>query len=479
MKLLTANLINYPHVSQIYQHALALNTKIRISADRVIHAERLVCPICGNKCSYNGSNKSGNIVSRSIDSFFKKGQQYCKYCDKTYQVENEFVDSVKNDLNQMILSVALSLRKMHTGYSDISKHISEVYGINISESTLKMICEKRLYDFNDLEIDFVVEDDFYGYDEQYITVGGKKAYRIVIFDFRNNRPICETKHENLTKDALKSILKEVFQDKKPKGFVFDMKTMYPDAFKEVFGKKIKLQYCVFHLNKLILDEYQKALKVGKKVKWNLIHYRNMYSLFDIFYDREQELNLIGGLEKELNRYTEKLNGIEDIDAHFKNAQFPNNCKTRENKIAYCRRLYEKDLMAVFRDHLHNEKLRRRREKTGLKPRAKDDARNRLDKIVKMSAYYPKGLQKRIRKINDNFDLFTGSGGAYLTNNMLEGFFGSTLKKFRKKEFHSDDGLKNYFTFGKIKQAGISIIEQFSVLRLADIFGIVVFFRQHA
>lgn len=479
MKLLTANLINYPHVSQIYQHASMINTKIYVSVDNVIHAERINCPVCGNKCSYNGSNKSGNIVSRSIDSFFKKGQQCCTHCGKTYQVENEFVDSVKNDLNQMILSVALSLRKMHTSYPEISKHISEVYGINISESTLKTICEKKLCDFNGLEIDFAVEDDFYGYDEQYITVGGKKAYRIVIFDLRNNKPVYEAKHENLTKDALKCVLSEVFPDKKPKGFVFDMKTMYPDAFKEVFGKKIKLQYCVFHLNKLILEEYQRALKVGKKVKWNLIHYRNMYSMFDIFYDRGQELNLIGDMEKELNRYKEKLNGIDDIDAYFKNVQFPNNCKTRENKIAYCRRLYEKELMAVFRDHLHNEKLRRKREKTGLKPRAKDDARNRLDKIIRMSAYYPKGLQKRILKINDNFDLFTGSEGAYTTNNMLEGFFGSTLKKFRKKQFHSDGGLKNYFIFRKIRQAGINIIEQFSILRLADLFGIAVFFRQPA
>lgn len=477
MKLLTANLINYSHVSLIYQHASMINTKIYVSADKVIHTERINCPVCGNKCSYNGSNNSGNIVSRSIDSFFKKGQQHCTHCGKTYQVENEFVDSVKNDLDQMVLSVALSLRKMHTSYSDISKHISEVHGISISESTLKTICEKRLCDFDDLEIDFAVEDDFYGYDEQYLTVGGKKAYRIVIFDFKNNTPIYEAKHENLTKDALKSILKEVFPDKKPKGFVFDMKTMYPDAFKEVFGKNIKLQYCVFHLNKLILDEYQKALKAGKKVKWNLIHYRNMYSLFDIFYGRKQELDLIETLENELNRYKEKLNRIEDIDAHFKNVQFSNKCNTRENKIAYCTRVYEKELMSVFRDHLYAEKLRRKREKTGLKPRAKEDARNRLDKIIKMSAYYPKALQKRIQKINDNFDLFTGSDGAYLTNNMLEGFFGSTLKKFRKKEFHSDDGLKNYFTFRKIKQAGINIIEQFSILRLADLFGIAVFFRQ--
>ncbi|MFH1472763.1 MAG: hypothetical protein ABIF85_07810 [Nanoarchaeota archaeon] len=205
MKLLAANLINYSHVSQIYQHATILNTKIYVSADKVIHAERIDCPVCGSKCSYNGSNNSGNIVSRSIDSFFKKGQQYCKYCDKTCQTENEFVDSVKNDLDQMVLFVALSLRKIFASYPDISKHISEVYGISISESTLKTICEKKLYDFNDLEIDFAVEDDFYGYDEQYLTVGGKKAYRIVIFDFKNNKPIYEAKHEDLTKDTLKGI----------------------------------------------------------------------------------------------------------------------------------------------------------------------------------------------------------------------------------------------------------------------------------
>lgn len=477
MKLLAANLINYAHISQIYQHASMINTKIYVSADKVIHTKRINCPVCCNKCSYNGSNNSGNIVSRSIDSFFKKGQQCCTHCGKTYQIENKFVDSVKNDLDQLILSEALSLRRIFTSYPDISKHISGVYGIPISESTLKTICEKKLYDFEDLEIDFAVEDDFYGYDEQYLTVGGKKAYRIVIFDFKNNKPIYEAKHEDLTKDVLKNILKEVFPDKAPKGFIFDMRSMYPDAFKEVFGKKIMLQYCVFHLNKLILLEYQKALKVGKRVKWTLIQYRKMYSLFNIFYDRKQELDFMECLEKELDCYKEKFKGIEDIDSYFKNVNFPKNCKTRENKIAYCTRMYEKELMSVFREHLHNEKLRRKREKTGLKPRTKDDARNILNKIAQMSLYYPKALQKRIQMINDNFDLFTGSDGAYLTNNKLEGFFGSTLKKFRKKDFHSDDGLKNYFTFRKIKQSGINIIEQFSILRLANIFSITAFFRQ--
>lgn len=473
MNLYQPTLINFGHITLLHDYATQNNIKLVISKNGVLHTERKQCPRCdGGLCSYNGSNKTGHIISRSEDIYFKVGQQYCPHCGKTIQIENDFIVSIKHALNQFILSETLSLRGKFMSYADISSHMYEVHKIKIDDTTLKTICENRFLDFENLEFDYEIEDGFYGYDEQYIRVNGKLVYRIVIYDCKNNCVIYEAKHETLTKKILKQILEQVFGDEMPKGFIFDMKTMYPNAFREVFGKKIKLQYCVFHLNKLILKEYGLALKVGKKSKWSIVHYLNLYSLFNIFYNREQELNLLKEFQKDLSDYKEKLIDIEDLDGHKKDVSFPKKCKTDDEKRVYLVRVYEKELMKKFREHLHAEKLRRRRDKETLKVRTKEDAKNKLDKLIRISNWYPKKIEARIQKIKKNFELFTGSDGAHLTNNRLEGFFGATLKGTRKKGFRSDKALENFFKFQKLKASGVKMFESFSISQLAMIFGIV-------
>lgn len=475
MKMYQPTLINFRSFKQIFDYAKQLGVKIIISKDGVLHTERIHCKNCNNLCSYNGSNKTGNIMSRSVESFIKKGQQYCKTCDKTVQVENEFIDTIINELNQFIQSNVLSLREKFMSYPEIAMHLHEVYNIQISVTTLETICERIIRTYDSVDIDFKIENEIYGYDEQYIKVNGKLVYRVIIFDYKNNCPIYEAKHETLTKNELKDILKTVFGDNKPKGFVFDMRTMYPTVFKEVFGKTIKLQFCVFHLNKLILEEYRQSLKVGKKVKWSIASYSGLYSLFDVFYDRKQELNLLKTFQKDLNYFKKGIKIIENIDIEYKEIKFPKKCKNRDEKNKYLIQIYEMELIKIFRKHLHNEKLRRKRDNEVLKPQTKEDARKKLKTISKITCnFYPKKIQKRIKKIKTNFELFTGSDGEYLTNNKVEGFFGTTLKKFRKKGFHSDKGLQNFFNFRKLRQSKTKFIKPFSIIKMATLFGIITF-----
>lgn len=473
MKMMHPTLINFSLFSQFYGYVKDFNTKIYISANGIIHTERIIC--CGHPCSYNGSNESGHIVSRSTGSIFKKGQQICKTCGKTHQVDCEFIDIFKEDLDSFIIAETLSLREIHNSYSDISQHLSRTKGIMISETTLKEICDAKLSEFDDLELDYEIEEGFYGYDEQYVTVKGKKMLRIVIFDCKKNVPIYEDMHEKLTQTVLEGILSKVFKDKQPKGFVFDMLPMYPNAFRRVFGKRIKLQLCIFHLNKLILEEYRNCLKIGTKVNWNLIHYYNLYTIFNIFYNRKQELDLLKKYQEDLQGYKEKLSLVDDIDSFIEGFKFPKHCKTREDKELAIIRAYEVGLIKKFREHLHQEKLRRKRDKVTLESRNPEDARKQLNEVLELISYYPEKIQKRIKKIDEYFGMFTASDTEILTNNKLEGFFGSTLKKFRKKGFHSITGLKNFLTFQKIRRAGIEPIEMFSVQRLSVIFGILSLF----
>jgi len=473
MILYQPTLKNYGHITLMYDYASQNGVPLIISACSVIHTIRQNCPHCGSICNYNGSNKSGSIASRSIDAFFKKGQQYCKKCDKTIMVENEFIDAMIRDSNQFIESNVISLREKCMSYPHISQHLSEVYGIPIDSETVRHICENRLNEWDDLDPEIIVSGGFYGYDEQHIKICGKNALRIVIIDYANSNVIYEQKHDTLTQEILADILKSVFGDKIPKGFVFDMAPMYPCVFKNVFGNKIKLQYCIFHLNKMILKEYRECLKVGKKIKWSVVHYLNLYSIFNIFYNREQELEILKKFQKMLNAYKECLIKIENIDGLESEISFPRKCKTTDDKIAYLVRQYEKKLMAAFRKHLHDDKLRRKRNKETLVVRTKEDAKKHLENVIRVSNLYPKKIAARVQKIEDNFELFTGSDGEYLTNNIMEGFFGSTLNGPAKKGFHSDEALDIFFKFRRLRKGAIKLFEQFSIPRMAAVLGIIV------
>ena len=465
-------LYNYNYITLMHEYATQKGFKLIISKNGVLHEVRLSCPDCNCLCNYNGSNRTGNIMSRSIDAFFKKGQQCCPLCGRTFQIDNEFIDTIIRESNQFIISIALSLREKSMSYDNIARHICETFDIPVSVKTLRDICEKKLSEYEDIDIEFEVEDDYYGYDEQYIKINGKAVLRIVIFDCKNNCPIYEAKHEHLTKKILMDILRDVFGDKKPKGFIFDMRPMYPNAFKLVFGRKIKLQYCVFHLHKLILREFRESLRVGKKVNWSIVQYLNMYGVFNIFYNREQQLELLKKFQKELTNYKEALEIIEDVETYKKDISIPIKYKTRDDKIKYLVEIYEKELIKKLREHLSAEKLRRRRENETLKPRTKEDAKNKLDKIIRISNLFPKKIEARVQKIKKDFDLFTGSDGAHLTNNKLEGFFGATLNGRQKKGFRSDKALGNFFKFRKLRQADTKIFDPTPISTLAVIFGII-------
>ena len=472
MILYQPTLKNFGHVTLMHEYATQKGIKLILSKHGVLHTVRMICPDCDCLCNYNGSNKTGNILSRSIHAFMKKGQQRCPLCGRTFQIDNEFIDAIILESNQFIMSTALSLREKSMSYRDIARHLFEIFDISVSVATLRDVCEEKLSEYDDLDIEFEVEDDFYGYDEQYIRVNGKAVFRIVIFDYKNNCPIYEAKHEHLTKKILMNILRKVFGNKIPKGFIFDMRTMYPDAFKLVFGRKIKLQYCVFHLHKRILKEFCESLRVGKKPIWSLVQYLNMYGIFNIFYNREQQLELLKTFQKELSNYKEALEIIEDVETYKKDVSIPKKCKTRDDKIKYLIEIYEKELIKKFREHLHAEKLRRKRDNETLKSRTKEDAKNKLDKIIRISNLFPKKIEARVQKIKKDFELFTGSDGAHLTNNKLEGFFGATLNGPQKKGFHSDKALGNFFKFRKLRQAGTKIFEPTPISALAVIFGVI-------
>lgn len=449
-----------------------LDGHVTISRVGIIHANRVNCPICDNLCNYNGNSNTGkHIFSKSCNSLLRKGQQHCSICDRTIQVENDWLDNTIELLNQFIVSQVLSLS---TSLSEeaIITHLEETFSIKVSKSTIHNIITKSNEELENVEFEYKIKDNFYGYDEQYLKINGKRAYRLVFFDLKENKIIYEEIHYKFSKKILKQILKEVFGDTKPKGFVVDMKISYPKAFKDVFGRKIKVQFCIFHLNKLILKEYRDSLKIGKTVKWSLMHYYNMYCLFNIFYNRNFELNI---LEKLMNNFDQFKKNLTPKKVRFYVDRYKIKTRTLEKQTYKVIEIIEKKLMKAFRKILHDKKkLRKRRRKT-LEVRSIKSAKRVFAEIYGIKSIYPNKIQERIERIKENFKYFIASGGEILTNNKLEGFFGATLKKFRKKARRSLLSFSALLKRKRAKQDGIFYFRKFTIFEIAKVFTVLTFF----
>jgi len=245
-----------------------------------------------------------------------------------------------------------------------------------------------------------------------------------------------------------------------------MRLEYPNAFRSVFGRKIKLQFCVFHLNKLIMKEYAETLKFGKSVRWTLTDKYNMYSLFNIFYIRLFELNQLKKLMSHLENFKMKLT---EEKVRFYVEKYKIKIKTYELQKRNVIRIMEKKLLKSFRQILHDKRNFRKRKKITLTPRSIESATKVFETIKRQKLIYPVKIQKRIERIKKNFEFFTASESEVLTNNKLEGFFGATLKKFRKKS------RKNLLSFSALlkrkraRQEGMCFYHKFTIFDMAKIF----------
>lgn len=456
----------------VFNNTGLYDSGVRITKKGLVHTKRAICPDCGHICHYNGSsNKGRHIFSKSFDSFLRKGQQYCPECKKTIQAENEWLDNMILDFNALLATEIIGLStSMSEG--EIQEHLYLTKSIEISKSQIHRVINKANEDLSEIEFEYKIEDGFYGYDEQYITINGQRAYRLVFMDLKNDKIIYEETHKYFSKKILQKVLKEVFGDEIPKGFVVDMRLEYPSAFKAVFGRKIKIQYCVFHLNKLILKEYQDSVRVGKKCLWTITDYYNMYLLFDIFYDRSFELKKLKELSNNFDNFKDKLTP-EKVRYYAKkyNITYKKE-ETLERKVIG---VIQKKMIKSFRKLCKARRAKRKLNKKTLTPRTVNSADQKLKEIEGLNTVYPKQLQKRIVRIRENFEYFTASEGEVLTNNKLEGFFGATLKKFRKKLKRSFLSFKAMLNIKRAKKERIAVFRKFTLFDLTKIFTVLSFF----
>jgi hypothetical protein len=265
------------------------------------------------------------------------------------------------------------------------------------------------------------------YDEQHPKAGRSQKYRLTLLNGISRDVIAEELSDNKSQGAIKSFfsknLKEVIEKSMPIFIVTDLGRGYAELIVEVFDGKAIHQYCVFHLNKIIANEFSKHAPM----KDELIKYR----LLNIFYDREDELDYLKKAAK------------EEASINFKDEKEENEWR-KKAKIRFYGFLYEQE-------------LKRRRARKNLRLRTYYESYVIMNKLLSDIHSFSIIVQKRLEKIQKDWNHFTAFqrvDDAPATNNAIENYYSTSLKGQNKKQLRTDRGINLHMKLSSMKRLNL-------------------------
>jgi hypothetical protein len=129
------------------------------------------------------------------------------------------------------------------------------------------------------------------YDEQHPKKGRTQKFRLTLLDSVTGQPIAEELHDSKNPATITAFLTKYLDPSKRTFVVTDLYPSYPGVFMEFFGENLIHQYCLMHLNKLIIRDFP----TNTTIEQELMKYR----MLNIFYNRDAEIKfLLGMLEEE-------------------------------------------------------------------------------------------------------------------------------------------------------------------------------------
>lgn len=415
-----------------------------IAIDGKITPAHRECPQCnrGERVVHNGYHCVENSLIQSLGLSIKIGQLHCTKCNFYWSADNELIDQFiveeKNYIKvQMMLCVrrGLSFRTAaeelgnSLGHKYSSQYLQELY-----DDAIKNITPQRSHEASGV----------YYYDEQFLLVNGEKVCRLTVIDAVHNEIILDVQTPNAREETIKGMLQKGLQGLPVEVFIVDMRQGYPKIIKELYPKA-KIQWCIFHLFKLIWKEL--GDEFGKSIP--LCQLYNTYAIFDIFFDHSRDLEKL----KELLKRYQALK-TEDPKKNLE---------------------IEHTLRIEFGKFVRNVKKERRRNKENIKRRTLEETEKKFQSVKKLSAFYPKELKKRIQYIEENWDKFTlfqHDSRVQPTSNGIEHYFAATLAKTHKKDFRSESAVTRELTACRAEWNGQKLFSALSLKKLLSLAGLI-------
>ncbi len=371
------------------------------------------CPECYNKTVHNGFNQ---YTKKGLGTI-KIGKYLCKHCGKMLEEQRTAWENIKTELFSQLGQIYQMLRLNHVSYQAISGIMDLIF--SRSKGTV-------FREFNKM-MDAVVVPQLKAvyivhYDEQFPKEGRCQKFRLTLLDAKTKQKLADELFDDKSPETIKQFLISKLDTSEPIFIVTDFGTSYPNVLKEIFGDKLLHQYCLLHLNKLIVKDFPKKTTMAQE----LIKYR----LLNIFYNREKEIEMLRQLE---------LKEREII----------------QNEDVY--KAWIKKAKNEFYRFVHELELGRRRNKENLEINSLDKAEKNFNDLLNEQNSFDITVQKRLKMIKEhwkNLIMFYFVEGAPATNNAIENYYSTSIKTHRKKQFRTDMGIINQIQLTSMKRAGM-------------------------
>ncbi len=371
------------------------------------------CPDCNNTTVHNGFNQ---YTKKGLGTI-KIGKYLCKHCGKMLEEQRTAWEKIKTELFSQMGQIYQMLRLNHVSYQAISDIMNLIF--SRSKATVFREFNKTM---EDVEIPQLKPAYIVHYDEQFPKEGRCQKFRLTLLDAKTKQKIADELFDDKSPESIKQFLTSELDTSEPIFIVTDFGTSYPKVLKEVFRDNLLHQYCLLHLNKLIVKDFPKKTTMSQE----LLKYR----LLNIFYNREKEIEMLRQLE-------------------FKEREII------QNDDVY--KAWIKKAKNEFYRFVHELELERRRKKENLEINSLDKTEKNFNDLLNEINSFDITVQKRLKMINEhwkNLIMFHFVEGAPATNNAIENYYSTSLKTHNKKQFRTDMGIINQLQLSSMKRAGM-------------------------
>jgi hypothetical protein len=416
MTIIATNFLNLPFANQINDFFKDYSNEYEYTAVGIFR--KIIppaCPRCGEKMTHNGYNKH-NLFGISTIKF---GRYHCPRCKMNSSEETILIENIKLDIIKIFTGISQVLRNHAVSYEGISEVMS--YLIPQSKDT---ILRKFSSSVASVQLPKSSAIRIVHYDEQHPKSGRSQKYRLTLLNGVSHEVIAEELSDDKSQDSIRPFfrdnLKEVIDNSKPIFIVTDLGKGYAEMIKEVFNGIAIHQYCLFHLNKLISNDFSKDAPLNDE----LIKYK----LLNIFYDRDAELNYL------------KKACFDEASMSFKDE--------KEEKE------WQKRAKIRFHGFLHEQELARRRAHKNLKHRTYYESYVIMNELLNDAQEFKLLVQKRLKMIQKgwiHFTAFQRVDDAPATNNAIENYYSTSLKGQRKKQLRTDLGINLHMKLSSMKR----------------------------
>ena len=307
--------------------------------------------------------------------------------ENAIQEENIFLDNIRLECSKILDGLCQVLRNHDVSYEGISDVMD--YLVPQGKDT---ICRKFFNSVASVQLPEASPIQIIHYDEQHPKAGRSQKFRLTLLNGVSHEVIAEELADKKSQDTIKPFFKrnlnEIIEKSKPVFVVTDLGKGYAELITEIFNGKAIHQYCIFHLNKIIANEFSK----NAPMRDELIKYR----FLNIFYNRNEELDYLKKICK------------EEASMNFKDE--------KEEKE------WRKKAKIRFHGFLYEQELKRRRLHRNLTLRTYYESYVIMNELLNDAKSFSLIVQRRLEKIQKgwiHFTAFQRVDDAPATNNAIE------------------------------------------------------------